>query len=94
MKITNELIDYLCQLSRFKLEDSEKEARKEDLQNILNYMDKLNELDTEGVEEMTHPFEEYNYTREDIITNIDDRENLLKVAPERKGDYFKVKEVK
>jgi aspartyl-tRNA(Asn)/glutamyl-tRNA(Gln) amidotransferase subunit C len=91
MQITDELIDYLCVLSRLKLTGEEREGRKKDLGDILQYMEKLNELDTDGVREMTHPFEEFNYFREDMITNGDDRENLMTIAPERKGDYFKVK---
>ena len=46
--------------------------------------------DTEGLPEMSHPFEAVNRFREDEVRNSDDRENLLSNAPERKGSYFKV----
>lgn len=57
---------------------------------MLDYTEKLNELDTESLPEMSHPFEAVNRFREDEVRNSDDRENLLSNAPERKGSYFKV----
>ena len=90
MKITDELIDYIGELSRLELSAEEKEGAKKDLTDILNYMDKLNELDTEGVKEMTHPFDEMNRFRNDEGINPDEREAMLQNAPAAKGDYFKV----
>ena len=51
---------------------------------------KLNELDTEGVEPMSHTFSVHNVFREDEVTNGDDRENMLKNAPESKDGAYKV----
>lgn len=90
MKITDELIDYISELSRLELSHEEKEGRKKDLTDILDYMDKLSELDTEGVAEMSHPFNEVNRFREDVVTNEDRREEMLANAPDKKGDFFKV----
>ncbi len=90
MKITDELIGYIGDLSRLHLSEEEKERAKKDLSDILDYTEKLNELDTDGVPEMSHPFDAVNCFREDVVTNGDDRENLLSNAPERKGSYFKV----
>lgn len=90
MKITDELIDYIGDLSRLYLSDEEKEKAKADLSDILSYTEKLNELDTTGCPEMLHPFEDVNCFREDVVTNSDDREELLSNAPEKKGSYFKV----
>lgn len=90
MKITDELIGYIGDLSRLHLSEEEKERAKKDLSDILDYTEKLNELDTDGVPEMSHPFHAVNCFREDVVTNGDDRENLLSNAPERKGSYFKV----
>jgi aspartyl-tRNA(Asn)/glutamyl-tRNA(Gln) amidotransferase subunit C len=90
MKITDDLIDYIGELSRLALSPEEKEARKRDLTDILNYMDKLNELDTADLPEMTHPFDAVNRFREDELRNGDRREEMLRNAPDRKGDYFKV----
>jgi len=90
MKITDELIDYIADLSRLELGAEEREGAKSDLSDILNYMDKLNEIDTTGMPEMSHPFEAVNRFREDEVTNTDNREMLMKIAPDKKGSYFKV----
>ena len=90
MNITQELIDYISALSRLELSAEEKEGAKKDLTDILNYMDKLNELNSSGAREMTHPFEEANRFREDGAVNGDRREEMLQNAPASKGDYFKV----
>ena len=67
-----------------------KKRAKKDLSDILDYTEKLNELNTDDMPEMSHPFDAVNCFREDVVTNGDDRENLLSNAPERKGSYFKV----
>lgn len=90
MKITDELINYIGDLSRLYLSDEDKERRKSDLSDILDYVEKLNELDTKGMPEMSQPFENVNCFREDTVTNEDKRDELLANAPERKGSYFKV----
>jgi len=90
MNITDELIGYISDLSRLYLSDEEKEKAKGDLSDVLSYIDKLNELDTKGMPEMSHPFEAVNCFREDVVTTSDDRENLLANAPESKGSYYKV----
>jgi aspartyl-tRNA(Asn)/glutamyl-tRNA(Gln) amidotransferase subunit C len=90
MKITDELIDYIGELSRLELSAEEKEGAKKDLTDILNYMDKLNELDTTGAAELTHPFDEANRFRSEESMNEDQREAMLKNAPASRGDYFKV----
>ncbi len=90
MKITDELIDYIGELSRLELSAEEKEDAKKDLTDILNYMDKLNELDTTGAKEMTHPFDEANRFRKEDLINEDQREAMLQNAPGARGDYFKV----
>ena len=89
MQITDELIGYIGDLSRLYLSDEEKERAKKDLSDVLDYTEKLNELDTEGLPEMSHPFEAVNRFREDEVRNSDDRENLLSNAPERKGSYLR-----
>ena len=61
-----------------------------DLSDILNYVDKLAEVETAGMPEMSHPFEDVNCFREDTVVNGDDRERLLSNAPESRGSYFKV----
>ena len=57
---------------------------------MLDYIDKLGELDTEGVEPMSHVFPVNNVFREDVVTNGDMREEILKNAPEEKDGMFVV----
>ena len=89
-KITDETIEYVGILAKLKLSGEEKEQAKEDMQKMLNYIDKLDELDTTGVEPMSHVFPIHNVFREDVVTNGDDRERLLANAPEEKDGQFLV----
>lgn len=88
--ITDETIEYVGILAKLELSEEEKEQAKKDMANMLDYIDMLNELDTEGVEPMSHVFPVHNVFREDIITNEDDRENILFNAPEHKNGSFQV----
>ena len=90
MQITEDLIEYLGELSRLYLSDDEKKSMGSDLSDILNYVDKLSEIDTSGMPEMSHPFEDVNCFREDTVVNSDDRDRLLSNAPDSRGSYFKV----
>ena len=89
-KITDETIEYVGILAKLKLSGEEKEQAKEDMQKMLNYIDKLDELDTTGVEPMSHVFPIHNVFREDVVTNGDDREQLLANAPEEKDGQYQV----
>ena len=89
-KITDETIEYVGILAKLKLSGEEKEQAKEDMQKMLNYIDKLDELDTTGVEPMSHVFPIHNVFREDVVTNGDDRERLLANAPEEKDGQYQV----
>ena len=82
--ISDETIDYVGILAKLELSEEEKEQAKKDMGSMLDYIDKLSELDTEGVEPMSHVF------REDVVTNGDDREAILKNAPEEKDGMFVV----
>ena len=73
-----------------ELKDEEKESARQDMQKMLDYVDKLNELDTSKVEPMTHIFEMGNVFREDEVTNGDDRDAMLANAPEGKEGQYKV----
>ena len=88
--ITDEIIDYVGILAKLELSLEEREEAKKDMGRMLDYIDKLNELDTEGIEPMSHVFSMNNVFREDIVTNGDDRDNILKNAPEKKEGAFKV----
>ena len=82
--ISDETIEYVGILAKLELSDEEKEQAKKDMANMLDYIDTLNELDTSGVEPMSHVFPVNNVFREDVVTNGDDREEILANAPEAK----------
>ncbi len=88
--ITDETIDYVGILAKLELSPEEKEQAKKDMANMLDYVDLLNELDTAGVEPMSHIFPVNNVFREDVVTNGDDSENMLANAPEKKDSCYKV----
>lgn len=88
--ISDETIEYVGILAKLELSDEEKEQAKKDMANMLDYIDTLNELDTSGVEPMSHVFPVNNVSREDVVTNGDDREEILANAPEAKEGAFVV----
>ncbi|MEY8516239.1 Asp-tRNA(Asn)/Glu-tRNA(Gln) amidotransferase subunit GatC [Lachnospiraceae bacterium 29-84] len=92
--ISDKTIEYVGILAKLELSDEEKEKAKQDMEEMLDYIDKLDELDTSGVEPMSHLFPVQNVFREDVVTNGDDRDNMLKNAPEVKdGSYLAPKTV-
>jgi len=88
--ITDETIDYVGILAKLELSDEEKEQAKKDMSSMLDYVGKLNELDTKDVEAMSHTFPVSNVFREDVVTNSDDRDNMVKNAPEEKDGCYVV----
>ena len=88
--ISDETIDYVGILAKLELSDEEKEKAKKDMEEMLDYIDKLNELDTSGVEPMSHVFPVNNVFREDVVTNGDGTKQTLANAPEKKDDSFVV----
>lgn len=88
--ISDETIEYVGILAKLELSDEEKEQAKSDMGRMLDYIDKLGELDTTGVEPMSHVFPVQNVFREDVVTNGDTREELLGNAPEQKDGMFMV----
>lgn len=88
--ISDETIEYVGILAKLELSEEEKEQAKKDMGSMLDYIDKLNELDTSEVEPMSHVFPVNNVFREDVVVNGDDRENILKNAPEQKDGSFEV----
>lgn len=71
--ISDETIEYVGILAKLSLSEEEKEAAKTDMANMLDYIDMLNELDTDGVEPMSHVFPVNNVFREDVVTNENQR---------------------
>lgn len=88
--ISDETIEYVGILAKLELSEDEKEQAKKDMGSMLDYIDKLNELDTTGIEPMSHVFNVKNVFREDVVKNGDDSENMLKNAPEVKNQGYVV----
>ena len=88
--ISDETIEYVGILAKLELDDEAKESAKADMGKMLDYIDKLSELDTSDVEPMSHVFDLENVFREDVVTNGDTREELLSNAPEEKDGQFAV----
>ncbi|MEY8337009.1 Asp-tRNA(Asn)/Glu-tRNA(Gln) amidotransferase subunit GatC [Lachnospiraceae bacterium 62-35] len=86
----DEMIEYIGILAQLELTEEEKEKAARDMEQMLDHVDKLNELDTENIEPMTHIFPIHNVFREDEITNGDDREAMLFNAPEKKEGQYQV----
>lgn len=89
-QITDETIEYVGILAKLELSDAEKEEAKKDMEKMLDYIDTLNELDTDGVEPMSHVFPVHNVFRKDVVTNGDGGEDTLANAPERRDRAFVV----
>lgn len=88
--ISDETIEYIGILAKLELSGQEKEQARSDMGRMLDYIDKLGELDTTGVEPMSHVFPVQNVFREDVVTNNDMREQMLLNAPEEKDGMFVV----
>ncbi|MCH8233111.1 MAG: Asp-tRNA(Asn)/Glu-tRNA(Gln) amidotransferase subunit GatC [Bacteroidetes bacterium] len=93
MKINDELLDKLARLARINIPESDKEKMKAELSEIVTWMEKLSELDTDDVEPLTNMSEEVNRWREDSPQPHLDREIALKNAPSHESGYFKVPNV-
>ena len=90
MVITDELVTYLEALGRIKLPEESRAKAQSDLQEILQYIDTLSELDTEGIEPMSHALPLTNVMREDVVTPSAPAEEVLANAPAQKDSYFLV----
>ena len=88
--IDDATIEYVGILAKLELSEEEKEQAKKDMASMLDYIDKLGELDTTGIEPMSHVFPAENVMREDVVTNGDGSEETLANAPERHDTSFVV----
>lgn len=93
MAITRKDVDYVANLARLELSEDEADRYEKELLDVLKFIDKLNELDTEGVEPMVYALEGGNVLREDVLKESMDVEDVLANAPEREDDYFRVPKI-
>jgi len=93
MEVNDALVDKLAHLSRLKFDAVEKEEIKNDLQKMIAFVEKLNELDVSGVEPLLHMTDDVNVFREDEVKGSISREEALKNAPVHDEKFFKVPKV-
>jgi aspartyl-tRNA(Asn)/glutamyl-tRNA(Gln) amidotransferase subunit C len=93
MNIDNETIAKMAHLARLDVNENEQESLLKDMNNILHFMEKLNELDTSEVEPLIYLTDEENVFREDIVHREITPAEALKNAPMQDGTYFQVAKV-
>ena len=90
MKIDKAQVRHVVQLSRLSMSDEKMEALMSDMNDILDYMDLLNELDTTGVEPTSHAMEVKNVFRDDVVRPSLPKDKSMKNAPEQNRGSFVV----
>jgi aspartyl-tRNA(Asn)/glutamyl-tRNA(Gln) amidotransferase subunit C len=93
MEVNDTMIDHLAHLARLSFDPAEKEGIKSDLAKMISFIEKLNELDTTGVEPLLFMSPEVNALREDEVKGSITREEALLNAPNNNGQFFKVPKV-
>ncbi len=93
MKITDEIIDHIAHLARLEFEGDKKQTIKADMERIITFMEKLQEVDTEAVEPLIFMSEEVNVLREDVAENTITHAEALANAPKKDSDYFRIPKV-
>lgn len=93
MKIQEETVQHIAHLARLKFEGGEVKAIQDDLNNMITFMDKLSELNTDNVEPLVFMSEEINVLREDVSEDTLTVQEALKNAPKKDSDYFRIPKV-
>lgn len=93
MKITKTEVEHVAHLARLEFDEAEKEKFTSQLNDILLYMEKLNQVETTGVAPMTHAIAQTNAFREDIVRESLTHEHSLANAPDPRGEFFRVPKV-
>lgn len=93
MKLSREEVQRVAVLARLRLTPEEQSSLTDELDRILGYMDKLNQLDTADVDLFSHAANTTNTLREDRVTNRPNADALLANAPDRDGTFFKVPKI-
>lgn len=93
MEVNDALVDKLAHLSRLQFNETEKAEIKNDLQRMISFVEKLNELNLDGVKPLLHMSEDVNVLRDDEVKGSVSREEALKNAPMHDDEFFKVPKV-
>lgn len=93
MEINDEIVDKISRLTKLSFSKEDKKNIKQDMNKMLSFIDKLNELDTEGVEPLIHMSEEVNILRKDESFVSISQEEALRNSPKKDSTYFKIPKV-
>ena len=93
MKVNNKLVEHLAHLSRLDFDDDSKEKMKFDFEKMLDFVAKLEEVDTDNVEPLSYMSSELNVLREDKVEQVLTHEQALKNAPVNDTDYIRIPKV-
>lgn len=93
MKVDQETLHKIAHLARLELRPDEEQPMMDSLNEVLTWMEQLNEIDTTGVEPLTHISAELNVLRDDVVSQHLSREQALENAPARDEQYFRVPKV-
>lgn len=90
MSVDKDTLRKIAHLARLDFEQNDEESLLKDMNKILDWVDKLQELNTDNVQPLIHMSQEVNVLREDKSENTLDHNDALKVAPKKDSDYFRV----
>lgn len=93
MKINRELLDKIAHLARLEFDEKDADKMMKDMTDIVNWVEKLKEVDTESIEPLTTMSHEINALREDEVKDHLSHERALRHAPKKDADYFRVPKV-
>ena len=93
MKVDDKLVEHLAHLSRLEFDDVSKEKMKSDFEKILDFVAKLEEVNTEGIEPLVYMSAEINVLREDKVEGELSQTKALKNAPVKDTDYIRISKV-
>jgi aspartyl-tRNA(Asn)/glutamyl-tRNA(Gln) amidotransferase subunit C len=93
MKIDSKTVDKLADLAKLEFDEEGKKEIEKDLNRIVEFVEKLSELDTSNVEPLIYLSEDTNVMREDVVKQVISQQEALKNAPVKDSDYIKVPKV-
>jgi len=93
VKINNNVISKLARLSKLKFNEDEMKLISNDLSKMLEFINQLQDLDTEGIDPLIHVNEEINNWRDDQVQGMISQEEALSNSPVKDGTYFKLPKV-
>lgn len=93
MQVTEEMLDKMAKLARLSIEPEKKSALMKEMTDILGWVEKLNEIDTDGVEPLIHMSQEINKMRQDNVEGQLSQQEALSNAPDTDGEFFRVPKV-